>query len=279
MSMDRLFDKIKQLPTIPRLLHELMLCVENEDARIDDIADKIAMDQALSIRVLRMANSAALSRGKPITSIEQAVIRLGINRLRSLVVAAGIASAFKTPASFDRNHFWTSTFQVATIARTLADQCGAIDPDTAFTCALLHNVGELLIQSSLPEEAELIRLAMDKGDSRVEAQRAMLGYDYAGLGAELARRWQLAAPVIAAIAQQLDPLAYEPPSKEAILIRLAIFVSFAWHAGVPAPAIIARFPKPLAARLGLDPAHLAGQLASLHEQGNALADLLTGSAS
>ncbi|MFM5087309.1 HDOD domain-containing protein [Aeromonas media] len=275
MSMDRLFGKIKQLPTIPQLLHELMQSFNDENARIDEIAAKIAMDQVISVKVLRMANSAALRRGNEVTSIEQAVIRLGFNRLRSVVVASGIISSFKAPPGFDKHRFWTQTFQVATIARTLAQQTKAVDPESAFTCALIHNIGELLIQSTLPEEAGLINLAIEKGSSRVEAQREMLGYDYAQLGAELAKRWNLSASFVDAIAQQLDPLSHDPVSKEAVLIRLAVFVSFAWHAGVPAQTIIARFPKPLADQLGLDPTTLADQLEQLHEQGNALADLLT----
>ncbi|HHQ4658811.1 TPA: HDOD domain-containing protein, partial [Aeromonas hydrophila] len=181
MSMDRLFDKIKQLPTIPQLLHELMQSFSDENARIDEIAAKIAMDQVISVKVLRMANSAALRRGNEVTSIEQAVIRLGFNRLRSVVVASGIIGSFKAPPSFDKNKFWTETFQVATIAKTLAQEAKVLDPETAFTCALIHNIGELLIQSTLPEEAELISLAIQKGSSRVEAQREMLGYDYAQL--------------------------------------------------------------------------------------------------
>ncbi|MBP8268643.1 MAG: HDOD domain-containing protein, partial [Aeromonas sp.] len=137
MSMDRLFGKIKQLPTIPKLLHELMQSFNDENARIDEIAAKIAMDQVISVKVLRMANSAALRRGNEITSIEQAVIRLGFNRLRSVVVASGIISSFKAPPGFDKLHFWTQTFQVATIARTLAQQTTSVDPETAFTCALI----------------------------------------------------------------------------------------------------------------------------------------------
>jgi HD-like signal output (HDOD) protein len=127
----------------------------------------------------------------------------------------------------------------------------------------------------LPEEAEIINMAIQKGSSRVEAQREMLGYDYAQLGAELARRWNLSESFVNAISQQLEPLSHDPVSKEAVLIRLAVFISFAWNAGVPAQTIIARFPKPLADQLGLDPVSLAGQLETLHEQGNALADLLT----
>lgn len=274
MSMECLFDKIKQLPTIPQLLHELMLSFNDESTDISQIAAKIAMDQVISVKVLRMANSAAMRRGNDVTSIEQAAIRLGFNRLRSVVVAAGIIGSFKAPPSFNKHKFWTDTFQVATIARMLGQKVQALDPETAFTCALIHNIGELLIQSTLPEEAELISMAIQNGSSRVEAQREMLGYDYAQLGAELARRWNLSASFVDAISQQLDPLSHHPVSKEAVLIRLAVFISFAWNAGVPTRAIMARFPKPLADQLGLDPSLLADQLDTLHGQGNALVDLL-----
>ncbi len=275
MSMDQLFSKIKQLPVIPQLLHELMQSFSDENARIDLIAQKIAMDQVISAKVLKMANSAAYRRGNEVTSIEQAVIRLGFNRLRSLVVASSIMTSFKTPANFDRNKFWVDTFQTATIARALAAECKQIEPETAFTCALLHNIGELLIQSALPDEAELINLAINKGSSRIDAQREMLGFDYSQVGAELARRWNLSESFVLAIAQQLDPLEHDPVSPEAVLIRLAMFVSFAWNAGVPAHVIVARFPTPLARHLGIEPQNLADRLEELHQQGNALAAMLT----
>ena len=237
MSMDLIFSKIKQLPVIPKLLHELMQDFSSDNSRIEDIAKKIAMDQVISAKVLKMANSAAYRRGPEITSIEQAVIRLGFNSLRSLVVASGLMTSFRTPSNFDKNKFWVDNFQVATIAKALAADCRAIEPETAFTCALLHNIGELLIQSTLPEEASLINMSISRGTSRIDAQREMLGYDYSQVGAELAKRWSLSDTFVRAIAQQLDPLNFEPISPEAVLIRLAMFVSFAWNA---APRLLGR---------------------------------------
>ena len=275
MSMELLFSKIKQLPVIPKLLHELMQSFSDDNSRIEDIAKKIAMDQVISAKVLKMANSAAYRRGNDITSIEQAVIRLGFNALRSLVVASGIMTSFKTPANFDKNKFWVETFQVATIAKTLAADSRCIEPETAFTCALLHNIGELLIQSALPDDASLINLSISQGNSRIEAQREMLGYDYSQVGAELAKRWNLSDTFVRAISQQLDPLSFTPVSAEAILIRLAMFVSFAWNAGVPPQVIVARFPTPLAQHLGIEPQQLADRLEELHKQGNELAAMLT----
>ena len=275
MSMDLIFSKIKQLPVIPKLLHELMQNFSDDNSRIEDIAKKIAMDQVISAKVLKMANSAAYRRGAEITSIEQAVIRLGFNALRSLVVASGLMTSFRTPANFDKNKFWVDNFQVATIAKALAGDSRSIEPDTAFTCALLHNIGELLIQSALPEEASLINMSISRGSSRIDAQREMLGYDYSQVGAELARRWSLSDTFVRAIAQQLDPLNFEPISQEAVLIRLAMFVSFAWNAGVPPQVIVARFPTPLAQHLGIDAACLASRLEELHQHGNELAAMLT----
>ena len=275
MSMDLIFSKIKQLPVIPKLLHELMQDFSNDNSRIEDIAKKIAMDQVISAKVLKMANSAAYRRGVEITSIEQAVIRLGFNALRSLVVASGLMTSFRTPSNFDKNKFWVDNFQVATIAKALAADCRAIEPETAFTCALLHNIGELLIQSTLPEEASLINMAISRGTSRIDAQREMLGYDYSQVGAELAKRWSLSDTFVRAIAQQLDPLSFDPISPEAVLIRLAMFVSFAWNAGVPPQVIVARFPTPLALHLGIDPERLAERLDELHQHGNELAAMLT----
>ena len=206
MSMDRLFGKIKQLPTIPQLLHELMQSFNDENARIDEIAAKIAMDQVISVKVLRMANSAALRRGNEVTSIEQAVIRLGFNRLRSVVVASGIISSFKAPPGFDKHRFWTQTFQVATIARTLAQQTKAVDPESAFTCALIHNIGELLIQTGAPElAAQLNRSGKTDSAQRVALETLQLGFGFPEVGAELARRWQLPKIMQDAIAYQGKP--------------------------------------------------------------------------
>ena len=118
-------------------------------------------------------------------------------------------------------------------------------------------------------------MSISRGSSRIDAQREMLGYDYSQVGAELARRWSLSDTFVRAIAQQLDPLNFEPISQEAVLIRLAMFVSFAWNAGVPPQVIVARFPTPLAQHLGIDAACLASRLEELHQHGNELAAMLT----
>ena len=279
MNVEYLFSKLKQPPVIPQLLQEMMTSFNQPDIGLDKIAHSIAMDPVITAKVLKMANSAAYSRGQHVESIEQAAIKLGLNKLRSLVIASSLANNFKHEDSFKRENnfdiseFWRNSFQVAQIAKAIAKQT-KLDPEIVFTCSLLHNIGELLIQSALPEEASLIALSQAQGQSRVEAQHAILSFDFTDVGLELAKQWNFTDTFANAIHQQLDPLSSKQISDEAVLIRLAVFVNFATNAGVPAAMIIHRFPQALAKHLSIDPEVLLMPLQEIQQQGNELAELL-----
>lgn len=136
----------------------------------------------------------------------------------------------------------------------------------------MHNIGELLIQSALPEEASLIALSQAQGQSRIEVQRAILSFDFTDVGLEFTRQWHFTDAFANVIHQQLDPLSCEKISNEAVLIRLAVFVNFATNAGVPAQMIIHRFPQALAQHLNIDPEVLLMQLKAVQQQGNELTE-------
>ncbi len=274
MSLDHIFNKLKQLPTMPELLHELMHDFADENAKIEDISRKIEMDQSISARVLKMANSVIYSRGVPITSIDQAVIRIGFKQVSSLVVATALNNSFKTPKSFDKKKFWLDTFQVACIARELAKDSPKIEGDTAFTSALIHNIGELIIHQCFPLQSDLIAAAVKKGEMKIDAQREILGYDYSQIGAELVRRWKLPEFFVDSTEQHLNPLDHEVVNMGAVIIRLSLFVNFAIEAGVPADVIVHRFPSSLSSQLEIHPVDLSDRIQTLREGCNELSDIL-----
>jgi len=273
VNVEYLFSKLKQPPVIPQLLQEMITSFNQTNIGLDKIASRIAMDPVITAKVLKMANSVAYSRGQHVESIEQAAIKLGLNKLRSLVIASSLVNNFKRENDFDISEFWRNSFQVAQIAKSIAKQT-RLDPEIVFTCSLLHNIGELLIQSALPEEASLIALSQAQGQSRIEAQHAILNFDFTDVGLELTKQWNFTETFSKAIHQQLDPLSYEQTSDEAVLIRLAVFVNFATNAGVPASMIIHRFPQALAQHLNIDPEVLLMQLQEIQQQGNELTELL-----
>lgn len=272
-SLSDLFKNVKQLPVLPVLLLELMDSFSNENIASDDVAKKIGMDQSISAKVIKMANSAAYSRGKEVESISQAVVRLGFNQVRSIVIAASLSNSFPDTPSFNKKQFWKDTFTTASIAKALAKHTD-INPETAFTCAMMHNIGELLLQVMKPDECSLMTLAIENGEPRLSAQRETFGFDYTQIGVELAKHWQFSSVFCDAIEQQLDPLSYSPPSQAAILIRLSVFAGFAWNAKLPPEMIVARFPEPLLKHLNLNTEGFVEELSKTVEQGEELGRLI-----
>lgn len=273
LKLADLFNDVKQLPVLPIILLELMESFSDDDARVEDIAKKVAMDQSISAKVIRMANSVAYRRGKEVESIEQAVIRLGFNQVRSIVVAASLSNVFPDIPGFDKNKFWTDTFTTASIAKALAKHT-KVNSETAFTCAMMHNIGELLLQILLPDECALVRMAVETGEPRLAAQREFFGFDYTQVGAELAKHWDFSVVFCDAIEQQLDPLSYEEPSEGAILIRLSVFASFAWGANLPPEMIVGRFPEPLTQAVSLNKEGLVEEFQSMIDEGQELGRLI-----
>jgi HD-like signal output (HDOD) protein len=274
LELSQLFKDVKQLPVLPILLLELMESFGDENARVEDIAKKIGMDQSISAKVIRMANSVAYRRGKEVESISQAVIRLGFNQVRSIVVAVTLSNVFPETPSFDKNKFWKDTFSTASIAKALAKHT-SVNKETAFTCAMLHNIGELLLQILKPDECSLIAMAIETGEPRLLAQREVFGFDYSQVGAELARHWDFSTIFCDAIEQQLDPLSYEEPSQAAVLIRLSVFASFAWGANLPAEMIVDRFPPKLTEHINLHKEGLVEEFVGMIEAGEELGRLMS----
>lgn len=275
MELEELFSKINQLPVMPQLLQTLMVGFNDEDVNLKEVAKKVAMDQAIGARVLRMANSAAFSRGIEIKSVEDAAVRLGFKSLRSLVVATSLSNTFPKHSTFNHVTFWVNTFRIANIAKTLA-ALTTVENETAFTCAMLHNIGEILIQSALPEDAALIEMVVEQGESRISAQRQMLGFDYSVVGAELASRWHFSDLFLRAIGHQLDPLGHKPISLEAVLIRLSVFASFAITKGIAPEMVVKSFPGPLVNLLSLDLVKASAALAEMPDQDEEIAALFGG---
>jgi HD-like signal output (HDOD) protein len=230
MELNALFDKLHSLPTIPKVAQELILQFDNPNTSIDSVARNISMDPVIAAKVLRLANSARFRGAREATSVDDAAMRLGFDTLRTLVLASAVTGAFKTDSGFDLKGFWIHTFQVAGICRILAKQRGE-SVETAFTCGMMHNIGELLIQTGVPELA----VQLNRGGKHDEAQQVALetlhlGFGFPEVGAELARRWQLPKLIQDAIAFQARPNQAPDGSLLPMLIAQAVHIAETVHA-------------------------------------------------
>ncbi|MDP1704729.1 MAG: HDOD domain-containing protein [Sulfurimicrobium sp.] len=205
--MHEILNNLHQLPSIPAVVQELIVSFDNPDLDSQHLAGKIGQDQALSAKVLRVANSAFYGLPRQVGSIQEAVTVLGFSAVRSLVLSAGFVDAFSTDgaACVDRNLYWQRSLTTATYAKAVA-KCLRLDGEMAFSAGLLHDIGILVLDVCDHERFTALWLTVQEGGSGlIEAERTTFGFDHAELGAEVARRWKFPPVIEDAIRYHYQP--------------------------------------------------------------------------
>jgi len=186
-----ILSKLHQLPTLPAVVQEVIASFQDAEMDTTSLADKIARDQGLSAKVLRVANSSFYGLSRKVGTIQDAVVVLGFDTVRSLVLSAGMMKAFPptSGSSFDRQAYWQHSFRVAAIAKALARHFQQ-GQQLAFTSGIFCDVGQLVLDLCIPQQhSEVLQRQPDSGLSLLEFERAELGFDHAEIGAELMRLW------------------------------------------------------------------------------------------
>ncbi|MCL1066172.1 HDOD domain-containing protein [Shewanella olleyana] len=227
MESTALLEKINDLPRLPKAVSELLDAVNNDNTSVKNLSEKLAQDPVISARVLRLANSAHFGRNREVSSIEEAVIRLGQQTLKTLVIASAVVGAVPKVEGFDLASFWGETFEISLYSQELAKRCD-IAADETFTCGILHKIGELLIATAEPELAQQIKAAVDVGGVQQELEEKLLGTDAPSVGALLAKTWNFAPSLVQGIQFQRNPLAANPQSKPAALLYLSHLINRNW---------------------------------------------------
>ena len=250
MDLKNLIDNAQKLPNIPKVVQELIESFGDENIKTEDIAKKISADQVLTAKVLRAANSAHYGGNRKVGSVSDAVFVLGFNAVRTLVLASGMTGAFKAPEGFDLPAFWHNSFAVASTCKWLA-KFSKDDAETAFTCGMIHNIGELLIHIILPEECKEIQKVVNRGGRNSDIEKNVLGFNFPEAGAELAARWKFPDAIVEAIRYQLNPLTAPEFSRFAALINLADYIVHENETNNGA-TLVKNFPNDLATKLGIN---------------------------
>ncbi|AXE29994.1 HDOD domain-containing protein [Chromobacterium phragmitis] len=272
MQVGEIFDKASgRLPMVPKVVQELVASFHRSDVNINEITEMVIHDQVLSARVLRLANSARFGSSRRVGSLDDAVILLGFDNLRVLVIASGVTGATLGISGFDMQAFWQRSFAMANTAKLLAKLVG-MDTQLGYTCGLLANIGELVLYVAVPEQAQQIDRIVAGGADRIATERMLLGLDLTELGAELARRWNFPDEIQEAIYRQHD-LLNEDASPFALLIGLTSFIVSGFRHGMSAEDMLASLPERVLERLTLDRELIADAMEPLRQSSTLVDDL------
>jgi HD-like signal output (HDOD) protein len=227
MNQHVLLNRLNELPRIESLLQELLEMVNQEQVDFAKLAKKISMDQVLSARLLRLANSVHFGCGKNVATVNDAIIRVGMGAVRTLVVASVLASSFPKISTLDMDGYWADTFEVAVIGSKLAEKLG-VDANETFTTGVLHNIGELMIHTLEPDVAVAIQKRVDAGEDPFDVEEELLHVSCPILGAQLARTWKFPEEMANAIEHFSKPIEADISPKLATILHFARQINSKW---------------------------------------------------
>lgn len=274
MRLDALFKQPQALPTVPKIVHELIESFNKEDISIEEIARKLAADPVLSARMLRLANSAYYHVSRSIGTVDDAMAMLGFVTVRTLVISSGLTSGFKNMPGLDLARFWRYSLNTAAVARWLAKHVHA-NGDLAFTVGLMHAIGELVMHAGMPESMlQVDKIAAPTDPRRLDIEHASFGYDFSAVGAELARQWKFPPAFSEAIAGFAHPLDRTPFDTMAAIVHLASWRARAEDNKLNADEIAGTVPMAVCAKLGISHELLLKELPPLAELSAGLEEMI-----
>ncbi|MES2071785.1 MAG: HDOD domain-containing protein [Pseudomonadota bacterium] len=275
MNFDTLFQQQNALPSIPKVVQEVIDSFNNESVSIDEVAKKLIADQVLSAKLLRLANSSYYHASRSVGTIDDAVLMLGFMTVRTLVISTGLTGSFKTMPGVDLKQFWRHSLHTAVIAKWLSKQLHG-NSDFAFIVGLMHAIGQLVMHAAMPEKTlQIDKIAGPLDARRVDVEQTSFGYNYADVGAELARRWRFPDNFATVIKACIDPLEQEPFDPMAAIVHLAAWRSRAEENKYSKEELEATFPAEVAAALGLKPELILHEMPPLVELSAGLESLVS----
>jgi HD-like signal output (HDOD) protein len=252
MELRALLDKQFNLPSIPKVVALLLTELGLPEVDLRKINQLISTDPALTTRLLQMANSSFFQLSGKISSVSEALALLELAQVRTMAQAAASVASPKAVPGIRLQRFWDYSLNVAKVSRSLAGLVRQ-NQQAAFTCGLIHAIGELALHLGMPE----LMAALDKEIPpldlrRAQAERIELGYCYATVGAGFAKMWHFPQPMVDALEHQYAPFesnVYEPLAG---VIHLAAWRARAKEANLNERAMAVTFPDAVGVALDLD---------------------------
>lgn len=222
-SADEIAARVGDLPALPDVAAKVMSALHDPKSTAKHLERLISSDQATTAKVLRVANSAFYGVRGEISTLSRAIVVLGFNTLRSVVLAGVSETLHQSKRScFKDKILWEHSMAVGLASRIIAQECRFEAPEEAFVGGLLHDVGKVVLDANQPDAYQsVIERVYNDGQTFVEAEGEVFGFDHADVGALVVHRWNLAPALRESVECHHDPLAAEINPTLCAIVSLA----------------------------------------------------------
>lgn len=280
--LDLILQQLDALPTLPAVVMKLLQVIDADESNAQQVVELVRADPSLTVKVLALCQSTARTQGsrQEVATLDRAVVMLGFDAVRNAVLSIKVFEIFSKDAGapdsatieFDRAAFWRHSLAVGLAAELIAASQRkrlGVNPEDAFVCGLLHDIGKLALDHVLPRSYQrVIELTEQQQRNIADIEKRVIGLDHHTAGKRLAEHWQLPHLLIDAIWLHGTPLHLVPEldHKRMIgLIGLADVLVRRNHIGYSGNHNLRDSIRDRAEALGLDVDEVEKVVAQLHE--------------
>lgn len=223
---------IRNLPTPPIVFHQIQKVINDPNVSANQIASILSEDPAMSVKVLKLTNSAFYGLSREVDSVRQAVVIVGLEAIKNLILSASVLEMFKDKdidPDFQEKH-WRHSLATGFCCRIIARQIkehGFIDADAAFSTGLLHDIGKMVITCFLEKERTLLRVARENDPITPDyiLEQNTIGFNHAQVGGFLTEHWKLPAILGEAINFHHAPSECESDNQLCYMLNVSNYIA------------------------------------------------------
>lgn len=238
---------IAKLKPMPQVAHKILEIQQDPDSSMDDLTKVVSHDAMTTANLLKAANTAYFARGKPVDSVKQAVVFLGMDEVVDLVLMSNSKKNLETAQKgygLSTGDLWRNSVISALISKTLSQKLGLANEHLVFTGALLKDIGKVILEQYVAECAqEIMTLVEQHKYSFQEAEKVVIGIDHAQLGAMTAEVWRFSPKMVDIIKHHHQPANATLAKQEAIVVHLSDLLCMMMGIGMGFDGLAYRFDQ------------------------------------
>ncbi len=184
---------LDELPMLPKVVASLMTLSASDPNFFEKVVTLAEEDPPLGAKLMQLANAPSQAPVEPILSLHHAVTRIGTKRVASLLSTVTVMRVF-VPSSEDQRDLWRHALSIAVYCRKIASMNAElrIDPEVAYLCGMMHDIGRFVMLDLEPNELNKIFAAgWSASNENNDEEFEILGYDHTMLGEAACRKWNL----------------------------------------------------------------------------------------